>query len=1150
MNQKADPFQIPFGQFKSLKNSVFTKAGLLQKRNGYGFLPSLPDKSYTYLTTFNEDLTAIGPNLAAYSPESQQWIVKGSISPISLSVLPLIRNTLNQTQCDSAIAPNGSVCTVYTEINAAVSTYKYVIASSTTGQNLVEPTLIPVASGTVTGSPRVFLLGNYFVIVFTNIITSTSHLQYIAISANNPTVVTTNADIASAYISATTLSWDGVVFNNNLYVGYNTTAGGQAIQITYLSQSAASVGGSPATPVSFASSSYKATIMSLCVDSTGATPFIYASFYSSASTNGYAVAVDNNLNILMNPVEIIAGVSGVLNIASAAQKGVCSIFYEVSNTYSYDNTINTNYIQGLTITQLGTSFHSIFSSGASSITASSATGLVTGQYITDNTAPGNIPGNTTISVSGTTLSLSNNTAGNSASSPGDSLSVATLSSTITVARSLGLGSKAFIINGVVYFLGAYNSTFQNSYFLMNGSTSTQAAPIIVARLAWENGGGYLPAGLPSVSVVNSLVSIPYLYKDFIAPLSTANVSQQTLNPGSGIYSQTGIQLVTFNFQQNIQTAEIATNLNISGGFHGAYDGYLPVENNFFLYPENIEVSTDASAVTPTGTVTSGSNIVTAVSSIVGVGIGALITGTGIPANQVVTGVTSNTITFGPLTATGSHSAETITVTGNISTAQEYWYQVVYRWVDNQGNVQFSAGSIPVTQTTTGTTSTNTINIPTLRLTYKISNPVQIVIYRYSVQTEAYYQITSLTAPLLNSTTVDSVIWYDCQSDAEIEGNSIIYLNGGVAEDVSAPSFSVCTLWDTRFWIVDAEDPNTLWFSKTVIPATPVEMSDLLTYYVAPNTGTVSSTGPITAIAPLDTYLIIFKANALYWINGTGPDNTGAGSTYSLSPNFITATVGCADPSSIVITPDGLMFQSDKGVWLLNHSLQTSYIGAQVEDLSLDGVIQSAVAPPATNQIRQTLSTGQTLMYDYFFGQWGTFVGAPATSSCVYQNEHSYINQYGSVYQETPGQYMDGNNPVLMSFVTGWIQTVGIQGFQRLYYFYLLGQYFSPHKLQVQIAYNYVDTPVQQVIIQPTNFSSATPSPFGDQPAPFGSPTSLEQWKIHAKRQKCQSFQITVNEIFDPTYGTAAGAGLTLSGINMLCAVKRGSRPLRATQTAG
>ena len=54
------------------------------------------------------------------------------------------------------------------------------------------------------------------------------------------------------------------------------------------------------------------------------------------------------------------------------------------------------------------------------------------------------------------------------------------------------------------------------------------------------------------------------------------------------------------------------------------------------------------------------------------------------------------------------------------------------------------------------------------------------------------------------------------------------------------------LFDTRLWMVDAEDQNLLWFSKQVIEATPVEMSDLLTMYIAPTTSSEGNTGPITA----------------------------------------------------------------------------------------------------------------------------------------------------------------------------------------------------------------------------------------------------------------------------------------------------------------
>ena len=112
IDTKTDPWQLPIGTFEMLQNSVFTKGGRLTKQNGYGKLSELP-ASADYLTTFNGDLTAIGNSILAYNPGTQGWISKGKITPLNLSVLPLVRNNLNQFQADSAVAPNGSVCTVY-----------------------------------------------------------------------------------------------------------------------------------------------------------------------------------------------------------------------------------------------------------------------------------------------------------------------------------------------------------------------------------------------------------------------------------------------------------------------------------------------------------------------------------------------------------------------------------------------------------------------------------------------------------------------------------------------------------------------------------------------------------------------------------------------------------------------------------------------------------------------------------------------------------------------------------------------------------------------------------------------------------------------------------------------------------------------------
>ena len=103
LDTKTDPWQVPVGKFLSLENTIFTKGGLLQKRNGYAGLPMLSG-SPNYVTTFNGDLTAIGTNLQALSAGYGSWVSRGNIQPLSLSTLPLIRNNLNQTQCDSSIA--------------------------------------------------------------------------------------------------------------------------------------------------------------------------------------------------------------------------------------------------------------------------------------------------------------------------------------------------------------------------------------------------------------------------------------------------------------------------------------------------------------------------------------------------------------------------------------------------------------------------------------------------------------------------------------------------------------------------------------------------------------------------------------------------------------------------------------------------------------------------------------------------------------------------------------------------------------------------------------------------------------------------------------------------------------------------------------
>ena len=151
-----------------------------------------------------------------------------------------------------------------------------------------------------------------------------------------------------------------------------------------------------------------------------------------------------------------------------------------------------------------------------------------------------------------------------------------------IVLGVGIASKPFVIEGLTYLLVAYESPYQSSYFLMDTVTVLDQYSGIgrpVARLAYENGGGYLSNGIPSVYVNGNVASIGYLYKDLIEAVNkgTNLPSGTQIN---GIYSQTGINIANFTLgtAATIAVSEIGNNLNITGGFLWGYDGVTAVEN--------------------------------------------------------------------------------------------------------------------------------------------------------------------------------------------------------------------------------------------------------------------------------------------------------------------------------------------------------------------------------------------------------------------------------------------------------------------------------------------------------------------------------------------------------------------------------------------
>jgi hypothetical protein len=224
-----------------------------------------------------------------------------------------------------------------------------------------------------------------------------------------------------------------------------------------------------------------------------------------------------------------------------------------------------------------------------------------------------------------------------------------------------------------------------------------------------------------------------------------------------------------------------------------------------------------------------------------------------------------------------------------------------------------------------------------------------------------------------------------------------------------------------------------------------------------------------------------------------------------------------------------MFQSRKGIYLLDRSLNVGYIGRDVEAFN-SATITSSKLIQDLNQVRYSMAgTNQTLVYDYLANEWSTPNNPEVKDATIFQDLYTYIAPNGEVYQENSASFVDGTAPVLQSFTTGWLTFAGLQGFQRVRELLILGEYKSPHTLTINIAYDYESTYTQTVTI----------------PVP-SAPQNGYDFRVILKTQKCEAIQINISETQTGTYGE----GMSLSALAMRIGVKTGLNKVATSQSYG
>lgn len=700
----------------------------------------------------------------------------------------------------------------------------------------------------------------------------------------------------------------------------------------------------------------------------------------------------------------------------------------------------------------------------------------------------------------------------------------TVSSSTVFLASLNslIGTRPFTINGVNYFGVVYNSLIQGTMFIVNTSG------VVVTKFQTSEFSALVQFYPYNVfSMGSGMIALPYLT---VAQTGAFGY----IPPGSGaannIIQENALSLATLTFGAPIVHATGGKNLLLTGGILSMFDGSVGVEKGFLLFPETPvqgTITTTGGALGPgnnstaqfqvlalyewvdnqgnlhrsapsipltftldnssplsfTGGITTGSKLVTGISGSPALSPGQIVLGTGIPSGTFIVTVTNS---GGTLTLQLSQAATATNASASLSTPDTH-------------NVTVTVNTLPYTQ----------------------KQNVIISLWLTQANGTIFYRATDYANATANSKTSVSVSFTLSTSTNLIAGNDQLYTTGGTIENIVTPGTKSIWNFKTRMMLINDENPLQVWYSQQIEPELPAEFNDSFTIQVD------EQDGNLFCGAQMDDKCVLFKTNSVYYFVGDGPSPNGSQNDFT-QPQRIATDTGCANPRSIVLTPAGLMYQSPKGIYLLDRSLADHYIGAEIEGYVNGATVTSATLMEKYNQVRFTLSSGFEVVYDYFVNQWIRFTGINAVDSCNFQGNHTLIFSNGTIWQETPGTYTDAGAFIPLGLKTAWIQMAQLQGFQRIKKIMILGDYFTPHQLQVQILNDFVTTVVTD---------TATLTPLVDPTIPY-------QYLTFPTQQKCEAMQLIFTELQS---GPTFDQGLDLSGLMFEIGVKKGTYKVPASQ---
>lgn len=301
---------------------------------------------------------------------------------------------------------------------------------------------------------------------------------------------------------------------------------------------------------------------------------------------------------------------------------------------------------------------------------------------------------------------------------------------------------------------------------------------------------------------------------------------------------------------------------------------------------------------------------------------------------------------------------------------------------------------------------------------------------------------------------------------------------------------------------------------------------------------------IVGVCAMDGRLFVFKQRSIVYIVGDVGDVNSGNASLS-TPQLVTTDVGCINAKSIILAPDGIMFMSDKGIYLLNRTLIVEYIGAQVERFNQRS-ITSANLLENVNEIRFTTLEGECLVYNYYQKEWSWFENMPAIDACVWRGKFTWLKTDGKVLVETTSHKKMIDQAIVQKISSPWIVMDNSQGWQKVYDVLILGKYKSEHQIKINVFYDYEKYSSEEYILDPLDESkyNIAVRPTNADLQSHVEADGVYQMTIDMVRKSCQAFRIEITD--EPlNIDQNTGESFSLSNIEVTVGVKKGPAKLPA-----